>query len=138
MGDPVRIRQILTNLTGNAIKFTQTGEVVVEVSVTSPRDSEPELRFTVRDTGVGIPKDKQAIIFDPFSQADGSTTRRFGGTGLGLTISARLVTAMGGRLTVDSEPGHGSAFSVRVPRGSGRDGRRDRRGHRWIRHNPGA
>jgi CheY-like chemotaxis protein len=110
VGDPVRIRQILTNLTGNAIKFTQTGEVVVEVSVTSPRDSHPELRFTVRDTGVGIPKDKQAIIFDPFSQADGSTTRRFGGTGLGLTISARLVTAMGGTLTVDSEPGHGSAF----------------------------
>jgi two-component system sensor histidine kinase/response regulator len=110
VGDPVRIRQILTNLTGNAIKFTQTGEVVVEVSVTSPRDSDPELRFTVRDTGVGIPKDKQSIIFDPFSQADGSTTRRFGGTGLGLTISARLVTAMGGTLTVDSEPGHGSAF----------------------------
>jgi two-component system sensor histidine kinase/response regulator len=114
MADPVRIRQILTNLTGNAIKFTQTGEVVVEVSVTSPRDSDPELRFTVRDTGVGIPKDKQAIIFDPFSQADGSTTRRFGGTGLGLTISARLVTAMGGTLTVDSEPGRGSAFQFKV------------------------
>jgi signal transduction histidine kinase/CheY-like chemotaxis protein len=110
VGDPVRIRQILTNLTGNAIKFTQTGEVVVEVSVTDHRDGDPELRFTVRDTGVGIPKDKQAIIFDPFSQADGSTTRRFGGTGLGLTISARLVAAMGGTLTVDSEPGRGSAF----------------------------
>jgi signal transduction histidine kinase/DNA-binding response OmpR family regulator len=110
VGDPVRIRQILTNLTGNAIKFTHEGEVVVEVSVSDHGDGEPELRFTVRDTGVGIPKDKQAVIFDPFSQADGSTTRRFGGTGLGLTISARLVAAMKGTLTVESEPGRGSAF----------------------------
>jgi CheY-like chemotaxis protein/nitrogen-specific signal transduction histidine kinase len=110
VGDPVRIRQILTNLTGNAIKFTHEGEVVVEVSVTDRADGDPELRFTVRDTGVGIPKDKQALIFDPFSQADGSTTRRFGGTGLGLTISARLVAAMEGSLTVESEPGQGSAF----------------------------
>ncbi|HET9270319.1 MAG TPA: response regulator [Vicinamibacterales bacterium] len=110
VGDPVRIRQILTNLTGNAIKFTHQGEVVVVVSVTDHREGEPELRFTVRDTGVGIPKDKHALIFDPFSQADGSTTRRFGGTGLGLTISARLVAAMNGALTVESEPGQGSAF----------------------------
>jgi len=110
VGDPVRIRQILLNLTGNAIKFTHKGEVVVEVSVIDHGDGEPQLRFTVRDTGVGIPKDKQAIIFDPFSQADGSTTRRFGGTGLGLTISARLVAAMNGTLSVDSEPGRGSAF----------------------------
>ena len=110
VGDPVRIRQILTNLTGNAIKFTHTGEVVVEVAILDHGDGEPQLRFTVRDTGVGIPKDKQAIIFDPFSQADGSTTRRFGGTGLGLTISARLVAAMDGSLTVESEPGRGSAF----------------------------
>jgi two-component system, sensor histidine kinase and response regulator len=110
VGDPVRIRQILTNLTGNAIKFTHTGEVVVEVSVTDRGDADTELRFTVRDTGVGIPKEKQVIIFDPFSQADGSTTRRFGGTGLGLTISARLVAAMEGAITVDSEPGRGSAF----------------------------
>ena len=110
VGDPVRIRQILTNLTGNAIKFTHEGEVVVEVAVTDHGDGEPELRFTVRDTGVGIPRDKQALIFDPFSQADGSTTRRFGGTGLGLTISARLVAAMNGTLTVESEPGRGSAF----------------------------
>jgi two-component system, sensor histidine kinase and response regulator len=110
VGDPVRIRQILTNLTANAIKFTHTGEVVVAVSVVDHGEGDPQLRFTVRDTGVGIPKDKQAIIFDPFSQADGSTTRRFGGTGLGLTISARLVAAMDGALTVDSEPGRGSAF----------------------------
>jgi two-component system, sensor histidine kinase and response regulator len=110
VGDPVRIRQILTNLTGNAIKFTHVGEVVVEVAVVDHGDGDPQLRFTVRDTGVGIPKDKQAIIFDPFSQADGSTTRRFGGTGLGLTISARLVAAMDGTLTVESEPGLGSAF----------------------------
>jgi CheY-like chemotaxis protein len=110
LGDPVRIRQILTNLTGNAIKFTHTGEVVVEVATLDHGDGDPQLRFTVRDTGVGIPKDKQALIFDPFSQADGSTTRRFGGTGLGLTISARLVAAMDGSLTVESEPGQGSAF----------------------------
>jgi two-component system sensor histidine kinase/response regulator len=118
VGDPVRIRQILTNLTGNAIKFTHEGEVVVEVLVTVRNDANPELRFTVRDTGVGIPKDKQAIIFDPFSQADGSTTRRFGGTGLGLTISARLVAAMEGTLTVESEPGQGSAFHFGVRLGT--------------------
>ena len=114
VGDPVRIRQILTNLTGNAIKFTHQGEVVVEVAVLDHGDEDPQLRFTVRDTGVGIPKDKQAVIFDPFSQADGSTTRRFGGTGLGLTISARLVTAMNGSITVESEPGRGSAFHFTV------------------------
>jgi two-component system sensor histidine kinase/response regulator len=118
VGDPVRIRQVLTNLTGNALKFTERGEVVVEVIVSARhRGGDCDLRFTVRDTGVGIPKDKQAVIFDPFSQADGSTTRRFGGTGLGLTISSRLVAAMKGRLSVDSEPGRGSAFhfSVRLP-----------------------
>jgi two-component system, sensor histidine kinase and response regulator len=115
VGDPVRIRQILTNLTGNAIKFTHTGEVVVGVAVIpGGRRREPQLRFTVRDTGVGIPEDKQALIFDPFSQADGSTTRRFGGTGLGLTISARLVQAMKGTLTVESEVGKGSAFHFQV------------------------
>jgi two-component system, sensor histidine kinase and response regulator len=114
VGDPVRIRQILTNLTGNAIKFTHEGEVVVEVSVGDRTDGDHQLRFTVRDTGVGIPKDKQALIFDPFSQADGSTTRRFGGTGLGLTISARLVAAMEGTLTVESETGQGSAFHFTV------------------------
>jgi len=110
VGDTVRIRQILTNLTGNAIKFTESGEVVVEVGVTEVRGEDAELQFTVRDTGVGIPKDKQALIFDPFSQADGSTTRQFGGTGLGLTISARLVAAMSGRIWVDSHPGRGSQF----------------------------
>ena len=117
VGDPVRIRQVLTNLTGNAIKFTHAGEVVVEVAVAASREGEQQLRFTVRDTGVGIPQDKHALIFDPFSQADGSTTRRFGGTGLGLTISARLVAAMNGALTVESEPGRGSAFHfvVRLP-----------------------
>jgi len=118
VGDPVRIRQILTNLTGNAIKFTQAGEVVVEVAMLDQGDGDPQLRFTVRDTGVGIPKDKHSIIFDPFSQADGSTTRRFGGTGLGLTISARLVAAMDGSLTVESEPGLGSAFHFTVRLGT--------------------
>jgi signal transduction histidine kinase/DNA-binding response OmpR family regulator len=114
VGDPVRIRQILTNLTGNAIKFTHAGEVVVEVKALDHGEDHAQLRFTVRDTVVGIPKDNQALIFDPFSQADGWTTRRFGGSGLGLTISARLVAAMNGTLTLDSEPGRGSAFHFTV------------------------
>ena len=121
VGDPVRIRQILTNLTGNAIKFTHQGEVVVEVRVLDHGNGNPQLRFTVRDTGVGIPPDKHGVIFDPFSQADSSTTRRFGGTGLGLTISTRLVAAMEGTLTVDSEPGRGSAFHFTVRLATGAD-----------------
>jgi two-component system sensor histidine kinase/response regulator len=117
VGDTVRLRQILTNLTGNAIKFTEQGEVVVEVALKARHGADVELQFSVRDTGVGIPKDKQTLIFDPFSQADGSTTRQFGGTGLGLTICARLVDAMGGTIWVDSEPGRGSQFhfTVRLP-----------------------
>ncbi|MGE0445797.1 MAG: response regulator [Vicinamibacterales bacterium] len=105
-GDPGRIRQVLVNLMGNAIKFTEHGEVLVSVS----RGAGHEVRFEVADTGIGIPEDKQAAIFAAFTQADGSTTRRFGGTGLGLTISSQLIGMMGGRIWVESAPGVGSRF----------------------------
>jgi signal transduction histidine kinase/DNA-binding response OmpR family regulator len=110
IGDPVRLRQIMTNLVGNAIKFTQHGEVVVSVAAIESNDHRVDLHFQVRDTGIGIASDKQALIFQAFSQADGSTTRKFGGTGLGLTISSRLVEMMKGRIWVDSQPEHGSCF----------------------------
>jgi len=118
LGDALRIRQVLVNLIGNAIKFTHRGEVVVSVSA-RPRDpkngSELELHFAVRDTGIGISAEKLDTIFHAFSQADGSTTRQYGGTGLGLTISRRLVEMMGGKLSVESEPKRGSTFSFTTP-----------------------
>ena len=117
IGDSVRLGQILTNLVGNAIKFTERGEVVVEVRKEGPAESSDDgppahvdLHFSVRDTGIGIPPEKQQIIFESFEQADSSTTRRNGGTGLGLTISRRLIAIMGGRLWVESEVGRGSTF----------------------------
>jgi len=110
VGDPTRLRQILVNLLGNAIKFTERGEVVVEVGIESHDPDVVVLHFSVRDTGIGIPRDKQRLIFEPFAQADGSTTRRYGGTGLGLAISMRLVETMGGRLWLESEAGQGSTF----------------------------
>jgi signal transduction histidine kinase/CheY-like chemotaxis protein len=110
VGDPIRLGQILLNLTGNAIKFTEHGEVTVAVSVLAFETDAVALEFAVRDTGIGIPLDKQQTIFEAFSQADGSMTRRFGGTGLGLTISARLVAMMGGTIRVESRMGHGSCF----------------------------
>jgi signal transduction histidine kinase/CheY-like chemotaxis protein len=110
VGDPIRLGQILLNLAGNAIKFTEHGEVTVEVSVLALETGKVAIEFAVRDTGIGIPLNKQQTIFEAFSQADGSMTRRFGGTGLGLTISARLVAMMGGTLRVESRPGHGSCF----------------------------
>jgi signal transduction histidine kinase/ActR/RegA family two-component response regulator len=110
IGDPIRLGQILLNLTGNAIKFTEHGEVTLEVSVVPSETGQTALEFSVRDTGIGIPLNKQKSIFEAFSQADGSMTRRFGGTGLGLTISARLVAMMGGTLSVESLPGQGSCF----------------------------
>ena len=110
-GDPVRLRQVLTNLIGNAVKFTEQGEIVLRVEREEERAGRLALRFSVRDTGIGIPKDRQAAIFEAFTQVDGSSTRKYGGTGLGLTIANELVTLMDGRLWVDSEPGHGSTFS---------------------------
>jgi PAS domain S-box-containing protein len=116
IGDPARLRQVLINLVGNAIKFTHAGEVVVEVSLLEgaarPSTTPPttELHFAVRDTGIGIPPEKQARIFEAFTQADGSTTRQYGGTGLGLTISSQLAALMGGHLCVESKLGQGSTF----------------------------
>jgi len=109
-GDAARLRQILVNLVGNAVKFTQEGEIVVEVSQQTSHDSFISLHVTVRDTGIGIPEEQQARIFSAFEQADSSTTREFGGTGLGLAITSCLVDAMGGRIWLESAPGSGSTF----------------------------
>ena len=114
VADPVRIRQVVLNLLGNALKFTSSGEVALEVSLDSSPPGSSFLHFKVRDTGIGIPEAKQKVIFEAFSQADGSTTRKFGGTGLGLTISARLAEAMGGKIWVESEPDKGSCFHFTV------------------------
>jgi signal transduction histidine kinase/CheY-like chemotaxis protein len=113
-GDPTRLRQIVMNLVGNALKFTDAGEVVVKVEIEEEQPDEVMLHFAVRDTGVGIPLEKQQIIFEAFAQADNSTTRQYGGTGLGLSISSRLVRMMGGRIWVESEIGHGSTFHFTV------------------------
>jgi signal transduction histidine kinase/DNA-binding response OmpR family regulator/HPt (histidine-containing phosphotransfer) domain-containing protein len=110
VGDPLRLRQVIANLVGNAIKFTESGHVLIEVREDVHGTSSSMLHFAVQDTGIGIPPEKQASIFEPFSQADGSTTRKFGGTGLGLTISTTLVRMMGGRIWVESVPGEGSTF----------------------------
>ena len=121
VGDAGRLRQIILNLVGNAIKFTDEGEVVVEVIVERKTEDGVTLRFTVRDTGIGIAHDKQWEIFGAFVQADASTTRKYGGTGLGLTISAQLVEMMEGRLWLDSEPGKGSRFHFVAQFGLHRD-----------------
>ena len=110
VGDPGRLRQVVLNLVGNAIKFTARGEVVVDVRLKSQNEHGVTLHFTVSDTGIGIPPEKQRMIFEPFTQADGSTTRTYGGTGLGLAISTQLVGLMGGRIWVESEAGEGSRF----------------------------
>jgi signal transduction histidine kinase/CheY-like chemotaxis protein len=119
VGDPMRFRQILTNLVGNAIKFTEQGHVLVSVAEEDDDAALTTLHVRVTDTGIGIPHEQQARVFESFSQADGSMTRRFGGTGLGLTISSTLVAMMGGRIWVESEPGEGSTFHFTVVLGRG-------------------
>jgi two-component system, sensor histidine kinase and response regulator len=119
-GDPTRLRQILVNLTSNAVKFTEVGEVLIRVQPSAPAERRDDvdlmrIRFDVRDTGIGISEPAQEHIFDPFSQADASTTRRFGGTGLGLAIVKQLVELMGGHVAVESRQGVGSTFSFVIP-----------------------
>ena len=116
IGDVTRLRQVLTNLLSNAVKFTERGEVDVSVEPFEPAESKAlHVRFRVRDTGIGMSEDQQKKVFEPFIQADASTTRRFGGTGLGLAISGRLVELMGGSISVRSRPGEGSTFSFSIP-----------------------
>ena len=110
IGDPTRLRQIILNLLSNAVKFTHQGGVDLNVSIARFEQTQVTLNFRISDTGIGIPKDKQALIFQPFIQADGSTTRKYGGTGLGLTIAAELAEMMEGRIWLDSEVGHGTTF----------------------------
>jgi two-component system, sensor histidine kinase and response regulator len=117
-GDSNRLRQVVTNLVGNAIKFTEAGEIALTVQTVAEANRNCMLQFTVSDTGIGVPKEKQKSIFDSFSQVDASTTRKYGGTGLGLTISARLVAIMGGKIWVESELGRGSKFHFTMPLGS--------------------
>jgi len=117
-GDSTRLRQIVINLVGNAIKFTDKGEIAVKVQIESKENGDCICRFTVADTGIGVPENKRELIFAPFSQADTSTTRKYGGTGLGLTISTRLVQMMGGRIWVESEMGRGSQFHFTVRLGA--------------------
>ncbi len=119
IGDPGRLRQILVNLLNNAIKFTEQGEVALQVDARPIAEDQVEVHFAVRDTGIGISAENQRRIFDAFSQEDGSITRRFGGTGLGLTISSRLAALMGGRIWVESVLGTGSTFHVTLPLGVG-------------------
>jgi signal transduction histidine kinase len=118
VGDWDRLLQVLTNLVGNAIKFTETGSVRVALALQEDTAHDAVLHFSVTDTGIGIPKERQSAIFDAFTQADGSTTRRYGGTGLGLTISTTLVGMMGGRIWLESEPERGTTFhfTARVAR----------------------
>ncbi|MEI7429644.1 MAG: response regulator [Betaproteobacteria bacterium] len=110
VGDPTRVRQVITNLVGNAVKFTEQGDIAVDVTLQEQSSASVLLRVAVRDSGIGIPISRQAVVFEPFSQADDSTTRKYGGTGLGLTICSHLVEMMGGRIWLDSVEGEGSCF----------------------------
>ena len=114
VGDQYRLRQVILNLVANAVKFTSKGEITISVFIEDSDNSSRTVHFTVQDTGIGIPEDKLDVVFDAFTQADSSTTRRFGGTGLGLTISSQLVNLMGGTIWVESKPGEGSTFHFTI------------------------
>lgn len=115
IGDPHRLNQVLYNLLGNALKFTEEGSIHLEVSIDTVDEGKEIVHFTIKDTGIGIPKDKLHLLFDNFSQVDASTTRKYGGTGLGLAISKKLVELMGGRIAVESQAGEGSIFTFSIP-----------------------
>ena len=117
VGDPLRLGQVLLNLVANAVKFTETGEIVVSTELVVREGEQVRLRFSVKDTGIGMSKEEQARLFQPFTQADGSMTRKYGGTGLGLAISKQLVECMGGEISMESNPGVGSTFTFAVPFG---------------------
>ncbi len=117
VGDPLRLGQVLANLATNAVKFTERGEVVLAVERIGQDDEQAVLKFSVRDTGIGLTEEQRSRLFRPFTQADGSTTRKYGGTGLGLTISKQLVELMGGQIDVESTPGRGSTFAFTIPFG---------------------
>jgi len=121
VGDPLRLGQILTNLVNNSVKFTERGEVCVDVALLQHTGEKCQLKFSVRDTGIGMTKEQSGRLFQPFTQADMSTTRKYGGTGLGLTVSRRLVELMGGQIWLDSEPGVGTTFSFTAWLGIGRE-----------------
>ena len=110
VGDPLRLGQVLTNLCSNAIKFSDSGEIIISAKQLEQADGRVTLRFSVRDRGIGMSADQIGRLFQPFSQADSSTTRKYGGTGLGLAICRQLVALMGGEISVTSEPGQGSEF----------------------------
>jgi signal transduction histidine kinase len=115
LGDSTRLRQVLLTLIDNAIKFTEQGSVAVEIAIETATAEDALVHFVVTDTGIGISPEMQARVFEAFTQADDTTTRRFGGTGLGLTISLQLVTLMNGRMWLESTPGSGSAFHFTLP-----------------------
>ena len=121
VGDPLRLGQILINLSNNAVKFTDSGEIVVSTELIQKDDTRVTLKFSVQDTGIGMTAEQAAKLFQPFTQADSSTTRKYGGTGLGLTISKRLAEMMGGEIWVESEHGRGSTFSFTANFGLGKE-----------------
>ncbi len=121
VGDPLRLGQILINLSNNAVKFTDTGEIVISTELIKKDESQVTLKFSVRDTGIGMTEEQAARLFQPFAQADSSMTRKYGGTGLGLTISKRLAEMMDGEIWVESQPGQGSTFSFTATFGLGKE-----------------